>query len=28
LIVTRVDRDDGKTVVGLRLNNKAFPYKQ
>jgi hypothetical protein len=26
--VTRVDRDDGKTVVGLRLNNKAFPYKQ
>lgn len=27
-MVTRVDRDDGKTVVGLRLNNKAFPYKQ
>ena len=28
LAVTRVDKEDGKAVIGLRLNNKAFPYLQ
>lgn len=27
LSVTRVDKDNGKAVVGLRLNNKQFPYR-
>lgn len=27
LAVTRVDKENGKAVVGLRLNNKQFPYR-
>ena len=25
--MTRVDKANGKAVVGLRLNNKQFPYR-